>query len=94
MINPKIIESIRRYADDHCPTGGFLRAVLQNDLKEAIFRADDDNILVLPEIIRYCYNEIPHCCWGSSEKVRAWMDTGPMHIRALPGQTVVVEEPA
>jgi hypothetical protein len=73
-----IIEGIRRYVDHHCPTGEFLRAVLSNKLKEAIFSADDDNILVLPEIVRYCYNEIPGLCWGSPEKVRAWIADRPV----------------
>jgi hypothetical protein len=73
-INPNIIASIRRYADEHCPTGGFLEAVLSNDLKEAVGRADDENIRVIPEIVCYCYNEIPNRCWGSPERVRAWLE--------------------
>ena len=72
-INPDIIASIRRYADLHCPTGDFLRAVLSNDLKQAVMRADDENIRVLPEIVCYCYWEIPHSCWGSPERVKAWL---------------------
>jgi len=73
-INPRIIASILRYADQHVPTGGFLRAVLENDLLGAIRRADDDNIRVLREIVCYCYDEIPSRCWGSPEKVGAWLE--------------------
>jgi hypothetical protein len=72
-IKPETIAGINRYVAMHCPTGDFLRAVLCNDLKEAVARADDENIKVLPEIVCYCYNEIPHNCWGSPEKVNAWL---------------------
>jgi hypothetical protein len=72
-IKPTIIEGIRRYADDHCPTGGFLEAVLSNDLAEAFRRADKDNRDAMFEIVMYCYNEIPSDCWGSPEKVRSWL---------------------
>ena len=72
-INPKIIASIRRYADEHVAPGGFLVAVLSNSLSGAVFTADDDNLNVLPEIVRYCYNEIPGDCWGSLDIVRQWV---------------------
>jgi hypothetical protein len=75
-IKPEIIESLRRYADHHVPTGGFLRAVLSNDLLEAVIKADDDNRTALVDIVGYCYEEIPHDCWGSPERVRAWLATG------------------
>jgi len=72
-IKPEIIASIRRYADEYCPTGSFLEAVLNNDLTEAVGRADEDNLKALPEIVGYCYNEIPMACWGSPEKVEKWL---------------------
>lgn len=75
-----IIVSIRRYAVNHCPTGGFLRAVLENDLKRACYLADDDNIKVIPEIVFYCLREIPHDCWGSPEKVKDWLKNGKVEV--------------
>lgn len=73
-IRPEIIESIRAYADDGRPTGGFLKAVLSNDLKEAFGRADDGNRETMFEIVSYCYNEIPSSCWGTPEAVTEWME--------------------
>ncbi len=70
------IDSLRRYADHKTPTGGFLRAVLANDLMEAIGRGDVFNIQALPEICRYIYNDIPLSCWGSYENVDNWLETG------------------
>lgn len=72
-IRPEIIESIRAYADEGRPTGGFLRAVLSNDLKESFGRADDGNQATMFEIVSYCYNEIPSDCWGSPETVKEWL---------------------
>jgi hypothetical protein len=73
-IKPSVIAGIRRYADEHCPTGSFLRSVLSNDLIHACLQADDDNIRVIPEIVKYCYNEIPNDCWGSSAKYNGWIE--------------------
>ena len=73
-IRADIMESLRRYIDQHIPTGGFLEAVLSNDLKEAVGRADEDNMRVLPELVGFLYNEAPGTCWGSPERVRAWIN--------------------
>jgi hypothetical protein len=66
-----IIDSITRYVNDGCPTGGFLFAVLSNDLKGVFAQADYNNRTLLFEIVGYCYNEIPSRVWGSEEKVLA-----------------------
>jgi hypothetical protein len=73
-IKPSTIASINRYVDLHCPTGDFLYAVLTNNLKEAVGRADEENLAALPEIVGYCYNEIPFDCWGSPARVAAWLN--------------------
>jgi hypothetical protein len=70
-IQDETAASLRRYADEGVPTGGFLQAVLANDLFEAVGRADDFNGRALPEICKYVYNEMSSACWGSYEKVAA-----------------------
>ena len=70
---PQIVAGIRRYVDHRIPPGGFVTAVLENNLKEAFMRADDGNIAAMFEIVSYCYNEIPGTCWGSPERVAAWL---------------------
>jgi len=72
-MRPEIKAAIDRYANDHVPTGGFLEAVLGNNLRESFARADEGNIRDMFEIVKYCYNEIPGICWGSPERVRAWL---------------------
>ena len=66
-------ESIDAYVKHRQPTGGFLTAVLSNNLVEAVGRADEHNINALPDIVRYVYNEIPANCWGSPEAVSTWL---------------------
>lgn len=70
---PDIKEAIDRYVTHRVLPGGFLTAVLENNLKEAVGRADDDNLLALPAIVGCVYNDIPAICQGSPEKVRTWL---------------------
>ncbi len=72
-----IKDSIDRYAKDHCPTGAFLRLVMENDLMGAFGRADRDNIRDMFEICKYVYNNIPSTCHGSPEIVKAWLASRP-----------------
>lgn len=66
-------QSMELYLGNGIEPGSFLYAVLTNNLKEAVGRADDINIRYLPNIVSYCYNKIPSGAWGSQEKVEAWM---------------------
>jgi len=70
----QVKETLERYVNDRCPTGGFLHAVLSNDLTEACARADMRNQRQLPEIVTYIYNNIPSISWGSPEKVEKWLN--------------------
>jgi hypothetical protein len=66
------IDSLRHYADHGRPTGGFLEAVLSNDLFEALARADESSLTNLMTICQYVYNDMPAPCWGSPAKVAEW----------------------
>jgi hypothetical protein len=76
-IRHDMLDAIRRYIDDRIPPGSFLTAVICNDLREAVGRADDDNLAHLPAFIGYFYNEAPSRCWGSEEKMQAWLEQKP-----------------
>jgi hypothetical protein len=66
-------DSLIRYGRDKIPPGGFLRAILENDLFEAMGRADLENRLNIFHICDYIYNELPSTCWGDKEKVAKWL---------------------
>jgi hypothetical protein len=85
LIPPAITKSLDAYASTGRPTGGCLRAILANDLFEAVGRADEGTQDALASIVSYVYNELPSDCHGSYEKVDAWRDrfsAGPVAPRA------------
>ena len=70
------LASLDRYVSQHYQPGGFLIALLSNDLKEACGRADDKNQHALFDIVAYIYNLAPASCWGSASNVAAWLEIG------------------
>jgi hypothetical protein len=54
------------------PVGGFLSALLANDLSRAIALADHQSLYALPVLVSWLTNRAPSPCWGSPEKVAAW----------------------
>ena len=72
-IPERMMSAIDLYVKHGIPPGDFLRAVICNDLSEAVGRADDENIELLPAYVAYFWNELPSTCWGSVEKMKAWM---------------------
>ncbi len=81
-ISDHMLDSLRRYIEKRSPVGGFLTAVIQNDLRMAVTRADDNNLRNLPAFISYLYNEAPSQCWGSKEKVEKWVEEGRVAAQA------------
>lgn len=72
-LRPDIKEALDGWADGSMPfPGGFVTAVLENNLKEAFVRADDYNLDSMKAIVTYCYSRLPSTCWGSAEAVREW----------------------
>ena len=67
---------IDQYVETGCPVGGFLSAVLENNLQEALGRADNENLNALITIAEYVYCRVPSQCWGSRERVATWQQHG------------------
>lgn len=70
-------EALDRYAQDGVRTGSFLRAVLCDNLFEAVQRADMENKPELSIIVKYVYNRLPCECWGSEKRVDAFLKNHP-----------------
>lgn len=64
---------LRGFIEQHIEPGGFLTAVLTNDLKEACSRADEVSKHSLWSIVHFLWNEAPSASWGSVEKVESWL---------------------
>jgi hypothetical protein len=72
-------EGLIEYFAARRPTGGFLQAVLENNLRQACIRADDVNRYELASIVLFLHNYVPSPAWGSHEAVEAWLtDTAPV----------------
>lgn len=74
LVPTKFREAAERYIYDRIKPGHFLTAVLENDLKEAVTRADEDTLKVIRNIVWYVYNCLPGKSWGSPEIVKAWLE--------------------
>lgn len=75
-IPDRMMPGIKRYIEEKVQPGDFLTAVIQNDLSEACAKADDENMRNLPAYMAYFYNQAPSACWGSKEKMKAWLESG------------------
>ena len=72
-VPPQTLHSIDRYIAHGIPAGGFLGAVLANDLRGASLRADASNQIALVAIVAYLEERCPKECWGSYERVDKWI---------------------
>lgn len=68
-----IRDGIKNYIENGIPNGSFVTAILANDLREACGRADAWNSRALVTIVSWFWNFAPSPCWGSQEKVTAWL---------------------
>ena len=75
-IPQRVLASIQRYAQYGYPCGSFVTAVLENNLVDAVFRADKRSLAALPDICKFVYNALPGYCWGSREKCRVHLAKG------------------
>lgn len=82
-IRDDMMGAIRRYIDHGINPGHFLSAVIDNDLKEAVGRADDENLENLPAFVSYFYNEAPSPCWGSPQNRKEWIAGHEMRKRSV-----------
>lgn len=67
-------DALDRWVEHGLMPGGFLEAVLTNDLFGAVGRADSLNLPAIKDICSYIYNELPSNCWHSPEAIREWQE--------------------
>ena len=65
-------EGVIMWVVEGIPGGDFLMAVMENDLKGACMRADDNNQRRIFEWAKLLYNDLPAGCHGSKKKVAEW----------------------
>ena len=67
---------IFRYLTNGVSPGGFLTAVICNNLHDAVRKADDVNIDLLPAYVNFFHNNAPVACWRSRSAFDGWMKKG------------------
>lgn len=69
----RLMIGVGRYITKGIRPGDFLYAVLCNNLKQSILRADKDSFIALPDLVKWLHWEAPSESYGSEEKVHAWI---------------------
>lgn len=68
--------SLMEYVNTGRPTGGYLEAVIANDLVDAVARADAGNLIALKATALAIYNSAPSACRGSRDAYKNWIKCG------------------
>jgi len=68
-----MVDGMKRYLEHGIEPGDFMIALLCNDLTGAVNRADGTNIRLLPEWVRFMFNDIPSNAWGSVHTYQNWV---------------------
>ena len=67
---------VHNYIEHGLEPGSFLRAVISNNLFEAIKRADRVNAEYLPLYVRFFESNAPAWCYGSLKNYTSWVALG------------------
>lgn len=66
-------ETISKYVEHGVPVGGFLEAVITDNLRDAVFKADSSNLPLLRDYLLFFRWETPPQCHGSVENYKNWI---------------------
>ena len=73
-IPERMMGSIERYVENGIIPGRFLKAIIENNLSDAVGQADIENLQNIPAYVSYFFNEVPSACWGSKKKMDKWVE--------------------
>ena len=71
-----LVDGLAGYIAEGYPVGSYLEALLSNDLRGVFTRGDDSSLAGLHSTVMFLYNDAPSACWGSAEKMQAWLERG------------------
>jgi hypothetical protein len=71
-IPPRHMDSLELWIAYGIEPGDFLVAVLSNDLRNAVRRADERNLELIPIYVNWLTAYAPMSCWGSPAAVESW----------------------
>ena len=72
-VPPHLRGGLEAYILHGWPVGGYLEAVISNDLVDACRRADPISAMALYDVCMLLVEYAPAVAWGSREKYAAWV---------------------
>jgi hypothetical protein len=75
MLPEHMQDGMKRYVEQGISPGHFLYLILCNDFVHALGYADSINTERIADYAKFLYLELPAGYWGSSEKVKAWIES-------------------
>ena len=75
-IPSRILSALERYVREGIKPGGFLTAIIDNDLRMAITMADPEAERAIPAIVRVMAEYVPALAWGSPTIRELWSVRG------------------
>ena len=85
-----IRDMLDSYVQAQVDPGGFLTAVLANDLQDAVDRADGWSLWHIRWICRHVWSRLPSVCPGSRDTVTEWLQVGQEEHRDRLWETTMV----
>lgn len=82
MTTQQAQEKLKAYSEKGLLPGGFLQAILENNLIEAVKRADSESLQNLVAITKWAWDQLPQSIWGSKEAVQK-------HINKHRGEPII-----
>jgi hypothetical protein len=79
LIPEHMRSGLRLYIEEGIPPGDFLYAVLTNNLRETVIRADEINRANIVNWVKFLRSHAPSECWGSVERYNAWIESGGLN---------------
>lgn len=76
ILPPHMVDGMARYLLKGIPPGSFLMAVLEDRVFMAVLRADVRTVAALKSYVEFLHYYSPSDCFGSPEKVTAWVKSG------------------
>ena len=73
MVPEHLRNGLRLYIEQGVKPGSFLMGVLENDLRNAIFKGDTDSLAGLRPLVLFLHNYAPGECHGNPTRVANWM---------------------
>lgn len=67
---------LKRYIDQGIRPGGFLVALITNNLSDAVAKADDVSIAALKPLVNFLHWYAPTGCHGSPLEMSLWIEGG------------------